>query len=166
MFLSHESFEVSVPPQLARPTCRYFRAMELSLHAAWYLVTFYDTADPMRLLHSFCCSRDRQILDWLRTGPRFVVTSVQQIRPAQGPQAGWEVDLVRRLWTARGIDGQSVLIVEDVDGREYEGLHAEAPNAPLLDRALLAEFDVPQTPPRKPAVRRGRVHAGAKKRRP
>ncbi|TAK78019.1 MAG: hypothetical protein EPO12_13630 [Aquabacterium sp.] len=140
--------------------------MELSLHAAWYLVTFYDTADPMRLLHSFCCSRDRQILDWLRTGPRFVVTSVQQIRPAQGPQAGWEVDLVRRLWTARGIDGQSVLIVEDVDGREYEGLHAEAPNAPLLDRALLAEFDVPQTPPRKPAVRRGRVHAGAKKRRP
>lgn len=140
--------------------------MELSLNAAWYLVTFYETDDPMRLLHSFCCGRERQILDWLRTGPRFAITSVQQIRPAQGPQAGWEMDLVRRLWTATDADGQSVLIVEDVHGREYEGLHAEAPNGPLLDRTVLAEFSAPQTPPHKPAARRSGVHVGSKKRRP
>jgi hypothetical protein len=166
MFISHDSFEVCVPPPLSRPGCRYFEAMELSLHTAWYVVTFYKTDDPMRLLHTFCCGWDRKILDWLQTGPRFVVTSVQQIRPTCGPQAGWAMDCIRRMWTATDADGQEVLILEDVLGQEYEGLRGAAPKAPLLNRTLLAEFGGTKTPPRKPPVRRGRTRPHANKSQP
>lgn len=148
MFISNDAFEVPFPQELSPRGGRFFRAVELSDRSAWYLVTFYATDDPCGLLHTFCCSWDLQILNWLNSGPRFVITAVQQMQPTHGANAGWEMSLIRRIWTAEDEEGRELLIFEDDLGNEYEGLLAERPTGPLSRRTLVAELSVSTRGPR------------------
>lgn len=160
MFISNDAYEQPFPPELSPPGARFFRAVELSDRSAWYLVTFYATDDPYGLLHTFCCSWDMQVLNWLNSGPRFVITAVQQMRPTHGANAGWEMSLIRRVWSAEDAEGQELLIFEDELGNEYEGLLAERPMGPLARRTLVADLSVASKGPR---PRQGRPRAAPRK---
>lgn len=163
MFITNEVFEVPALAALGRLGDRYFRTIELSLRSAWFTVTFQLADDPMKLLHTYCCSWDRQILDWLRGDVGVVITSIQQLRPTGGRQAGWEMRDVRRIWTAWDSSQEmELLIFEDAQGAEYEGWLGEAPRGPLSQRTLVADLDRPAPRARSSdrAPGRGRTRPG------
>lgn len=132
MFITNDVFEVPVPAALGRPGDHYFRTIELGVRCAWFTVTFQLADDPMRPLHTYCCSWDRQVLDLLRGDAGLVIASIQQLRPTGGRQAGWEMHNVRRIWTAWDSQQEmELLIFEDEQGCEFEGWLGEAPRGTL-----------------------------------
>ncbi|MBL0729578.1 hypothetical protein [Piscinibacter sp. HJYY11] len=93
----------------------HYRGMELSVRLPWYIVTCKVDDDGLKLLRSFCCSRDFDLIELLKTQQGRVVASIQRLTPAPSDY-GWVASTVMRVWQARDVSGDVALVTEDEHG--------------------------------------------------
>lgn len=139
MFITHQAFELPFAAVLSVPGTRYHRAVELSLRAPWFLVTFLTEEDGIQFLHSFLCSWDSVLVDVLIDRQIDTVVAVQQIYPLHA-DGRWGMRAIRQVWSARDDGtGERVIVVQADDGQEFDGMMGTLFTQPCGDRKLIAQ---------------------------
>ncbi|TAL13483.1 MAG: hypothetical protein EPO01_21375 [Aquabacterium sp.] len=139
MFITHQAFELPFVAFLSAPGTHYHRAVELSLRAPWFLVTFLTEEDGIQFLHSFLCSWDSVLVDVLIDRQIDTVVAVQQIFPLHA-DGRWGMRAIRQVWSVRdGGTGERVIVLQAEDGQEFDGMMGAPFTQPCDDRKLIAQ---------------------------
>lgn len=141
MFVAVSDYEVPLMTALGGAGEKFFRAMELSVRLPWFLVTALIQDEQDELLHTVCCSWESDLVDLLSVKSKHGILALQQLRPSPLRDGRWELRDVTRVWQAKHPTGQSLVIYQDADGREFCGEFGEAVRAGLTDRSLLFEAE-------------------------
>lgn len=125
MFVTVPDYEFHVPPQLAPPGAKFWRALGISVHAAWFVLTVRPKV-PDALLDTFFLTWDTDVVDAVASLDA-EVRSLICVAPRVNDGAGvWRATQIREIWegTHPASDGRSILFVGE-DGRDYAGLFFE-----------------------------------------
>lgn len=139
MFITHDAFKLPFAAFLSVPGAHYHRAVELSLRAPCFLVTFLSEEDGVDLVHSFLCSWDSVLIDVLIGSEIHTLVAVQQIFPRHA-HGNWGMRAIHRVWSAREVSsGQRIIVLQGDDGQEFGGPMGDLLTQPCTDRRLIAE---------------------------
>lgn len=121
MFVSLPEYQFHVPEELAAPGAFYARALSLSTHAAWFVLTL-RLPEPNPVLETFLLAWDTDAADALKTAPG-QLESLMFVAPQRvGRSYRWVTKDIAEVWRARdpADDSECVLMIAD-DGSEHSG---------------------------------------------
>jgi len=147
MFVSMPEFQFHVPEPLAAPGAFYARAMSLSTHAAWYILTV-RMPEPHGVAETFLLAWDTDVVGALKTSPG-QLESLLFVAPRRvGRRHRWVAKDVVEVWEATdpSDDSECVLMIGE-DGTEHSGYFMEAAKG-LKRRQFIAKTR-PGAPKRK-----------------
>lgn len=102
MFAAPEQFAHNMPIGLAPPDYSYWRAVELTLRAQWYIVTLRVRHEDEWSQRDLLVSWASDLLDVIQPTDRTVVGAIQLMRPDGGlNRDSWSSTSVKRIWIAR-----------------------------------------------------------------
>jgi hypothetical protein len=144
MFVSMPQFQLHVPAPLAAPGAFYARAMSLSSHAAWFVLTV-RTAGPEPSIETFLLAWDSDVVSVLRTSPA-TLESLMFVAPQRsGRNAGWVSERIVEVWEATDpSDSSECVLMVTEDGQEHSGFFMEASNG-IKRGQLVAKVPVSAT---------------------
>ncbi len=126
MFVSMPDFQFHVPEPLGVPGASYSRAMALSTHAAWFVLTVRMTG-PDQSPETFLLSWDFDVVGVLKSS-QGKLESLLFVAPQRiGRRYRWVTKHIVELWEAIDPSDESacVLMVAE-DGQEHSGYFMEA----------------------------------------
>ena len=133
MFAAPEQFAHNMPIGLAPPDYSYWRAVELTLRAQWYIVTLRVRHENEWSQRDFLVSWASDLLDVIQPTDRTVVGAIQLMQPiSDSNKESWSSTCVKRIWTARFATdrGRTLAVFETFDGDRFcdpmEGASAAA----------------------------------------
>jgi len=100
MFAAPEQFAHSMPIGLAPPDYSYWRAVELTLRAPWYIVTLHVREGDAWFQRDLLVSWASDLLDVIQPTDRVDVAAIQLMQPVSGGKS-WKSVSVNKVWTAR-----------------------------------------------------------------
>jgi len=122
MFAAPEQFAHSMPIGLAPPDYSYWRAVELTLRAQWYIVTLrvhdHDGWSQRDLLVSWASD----LLDVIQTTDQMVVAAIHLMQPISGSgKQYWSSISVKKLWIACHTTdrGRTLPVFETTNGDRF-----------------------------------------------
>ena len=122
MFGAPRQFAHHVPAGIAPPGYSYWRAVELTLPAPWYIVGFKEQADDDWVYRDLLVAWTSDLLAVTPSNERTVTVSVQLMRPGREPaEAPWTPVRISKIWKAtEGTKGgRSVAVFEDAAGQRF-----------------------------------------------
>ena len=140
MFVSMPEFQFHVPEPLAAPGAFYARAMSLSTHSAWFVLTI-RLPEPDPLAETFLLAWDTDVVGALKTAPG-KVESLMFVAPQHiGRRYRWVTKEIAEVWEATdpSDDSHCVLMVAE-DGMEHSGYFME-PAKGLQRRQFIAKTE-------------------------
>lgn len=128
MFVSMPEFKFEVPAQLAKPGAFYARAMTLSSHSAWFIVTLRFKA-PEPTTETFLLVWDTDVASVICTAaPEAELMALMFATPHRGGNThGWQTKDIAEVWEATNPaeeDEHCILMVAE-DGTEHSGYFME-----------------------------------------
>ena len=141
MFSASQAFAHRVPAGLAAPGHTYWRALEITLSAQWYIVQMCEGVDGEVMQRDLLVSWTSDLLSIIRG--RGAVTSIQLMEPV--PTRGtapWKSRTLTRIWIAIDpTDGRKeIAVFETVDGcRSCDAMERGSSNG-LVDYRLAWEM--------------------------
>ncbi len=138
MFVSMPEFRFHVPEPLAPPGAFYARAMSLSTHAAWFVLTI-RMPEPEPVAETFLLAWDTDVVGALKTSPGQLESLLFVAPQRVGRLYRWVAKDISEVWEATdpSDDSECVLMVAD-DGQEHSGYFMEAANG-LTRRQFIAK---------------------------
>lgn len=122
MFVSEDKFEFPVPLSSVDPGTTYWRAMSLSLHAPWFLLTFLVGSGDESLKQTVCVAWDSDLIAMIEANPSLKPCGLAYMKPGWACRSGhWESREIRTIWRARDRDDRAVFIFVDAHGVEHSG---------------------------------------------
>lgn len=167
MFTTYPPYEFPIPPGLAHPDARYWRVVELSLHAPWFLLSVEvpDGEAGMSFVRTMIFGWESDLISFIPTVDAGEIKGLVCMVPGwKAPCGQWTSREVREVWLASAGDGHQFLQLIDADGQALDvGLPTE-PDTAVSDRQLLLKFKPRrrrQTASRRPrnSARTGAKHA-------
>lgn len=125
MFVSMPEFQFHVPAPLAAPGAFYARAMTLSTHAAWFILTI-RIMEPEPLSETFLLAWDIDVCGVLKSA-QGKLESLLFVAPQRvGRKYRWVTKHITEIWEATDPTDESecVLMVAE-DGQEHSGYFME-----------------------------------------
>jgi hypothetical protein len=125
MFVSMPDFEFHVPAPLAVPGAFYARAMALSTHSAWFILTT-RTSEPEPTVNTLLLAWDVDVVDVLNSASN-TLESLMFVAPRHsGRTSMWVTKHIAEIWQATDLsdDSECVLMVTE-DGLEHSGYFME-----------------------------------------
>lgn len=120
MFVSEDKFEFPVPLSSVDPGTSYWRAMSLSLHAPWFLLTFLVGSGDESLKHTVCIAWDSDLIAMLEANPSLNPCGLVYMKPGWACRSGhWESREIQTIWRGRDRHGSEVFIFVDAEGIEH-----------------------------------------------
>lgn len=121
MFVSMPEFQFHVPEPLAAPGAFYARAMSLSTHAAWFVLTI-RLPEPDPLAETFLLAWDTDVVDALKTSPGKLESLLFVAPQRAGRRYRWIAREIAEVWEATDPSDESecVLMITE-DGAEHSG---------------------------------------------
>ncbi len=138
MFVSMPEFQFHVPAPLGAPGAFYARAMALSTHAAWFILTI-RILEPEPSSETFLLAWDSDVCSVLKTS-QGTLESLLFVAPQRiGRKYRWVTKHIVELWEATDPrdDSECVLMVAE-DGQEHSGYFMERVKG-VKRRQLIAE---------------------------
>ena len=125
MFVSMPEFQFHVPEPLAAPGAFYARAMSLSTHAAWFVLTI-RMPEPDPVAETFLLAWDVDVVGALKTSPGKLESLLFVAPQRVGRKYRWVTKHIVELWEATDArdDSECVLMVAE-DGQEHSGYFME-----------------------------------------
>jgi hypothetical protein len=133
MFLSLPQYEFQMPEGLAAPGSRYWRAVEMTLHMPWFLLTVehVDAEDKeVRMSYTLCLAWDTDLTDAIRAIDASRVRGLVAMMPAwASPTGQWSSRQITEVWLDINDNGTFVTLT-DVAGEKFDaGIRGEVPAA-------------------------------------
>ena len=146
MFVSMPEFQLRIPKPLAKPGAFYARAMALSTHAAWFVLTVAIN-EPEPSTETFILSWDIDVAEVLKTAPGRLESLLFVAPRRTGRRTSWATKHIVELWEATdpSDDSECILMVAE-DGQEHSGYFME-PSQGVTRNRLIAQVPRP-TPQR------------------
>lgn len=126
MFVSMPEFQLHVPEPLAPPGAFFARAMSLSTHSAWYVLSI-RMPEPDSYNETFLLAWDTDVVGALRSSPG-KLESLLFIAPKRvGRRYRWVAKDIVEIWEATdpSDDSECVLMIGE-DGMEHSGYFMDA----------------------------------------
>ena len=150
MFVSMPEFQFHVPEPLAAPGAFYARAMSLSTHAAWFVLTI-RMPEPDPVAETFLLAWDVDVVGALKTSPGKLESLLFVAPQRVGRRYRWATKDIAEVWEATdpSDDSECVLMVAE-DGLEHSGYFMEAAKG-LKRRQFIAKTrpGAPRAPKRR-----------------
>jgi hypothetical protein len=135
VFVSHPVHEFTVPVQLGHPDARYWRALSLSLNAAWFILST-RMRDAEQTQATVLLAWEADLLEAL-DAPDTDIDSLQAMLPTSGmSQDGPVCVTIKEIWDGfeRGSTEEQCVVFIDSDGERRTGPFLEInPNAVRAD---------------------------------
>lgn len=153
MFVSLPQYKFPFPANLGDPGSQYWRIVELTLHAPWFLLSIVigksEDAD-FNLTQTLCIGWDSDLTDLLRSlEPKRIKGIVCMLPAWQSANGQWTSHEVREVWLCRSTAGESVVLTDSA-GRKFDGEMALDHVAPV-EHELLLSLPPPDTGTRPPS---------------
>ncbi|MDR7269868.1 hypothetical protein J2X20_002526 [Pelomonas saccharophila] len=163
MFLSLPQYEFPMPEGLAEPGSKHWRAMEMTLHVPWFLLTLEHVDLEGRDLatnYTLCIAWETDLADVIKTIGASHVRGLVAMMPAwASPTGQWSSRQITEVWLRTDDQGTSVTLT-DCAGKQFDaGIRGAPPKAGCAGDLLL------QLPSGNPRTRRKRSAATDKARR-
>jgi hypothetical protein len=126
MFVSRPEYEFQFPLSLGPPEEKKWRVIELSLHVAWFLLSFETTHDDedgaFGMTRTLCVAWDSDLADLLHSisieGAH--VKGIVCMLPAwQSPTGDWCARDVSEVWLIHSSQGKRI-VFSDVAGKTFD----------------------------------------------
>lgn len=100
----------------------YWRAVSLSLHAPWFLLTFLVGDGDESLKHTVCVASDVDLVAMIESAPSLKPCGVVYMQPGWASLTGdWMSRHVASIWRVRdAYDAEAFMFLDDA-GNEYSG---------------------------------------------
>lgn len=140
MFVSLSDFEFPIPAGLAEPGSRYWRAVELSLNAPWFVATLCSSDEEQGFRKTILVAWDTdlvQILENMIGG--YLENLLFMVPPWQSTDGRWRPNQIKEIWRAYDVncDNQPALIFKTSDGRQIQGQLGESVSSSMQGHELL-----------------------------
>lgn len=122
MFITMPEFQLHVPVPLAAPGAFYARAMGLTLHCAWYVLTI-RFLDPEPGCETYLMAWDSDVVDTIKSSSGQLETLMIIAPHQERHRCGWLATQIAEVWEAidpEQNDEPHVLMIAE-DDREYSG---------------------------------------------
>lgn len=160
MFISQSDYEFPFPVELTEPGTHFWRAVELSLNATWFVATLcsIDRANGFR--RTLLVSWDTDLVQIQKGLIGGYLEALILMVPAQSDAGGrWISHRITQIWRASDADrgDEPVLLFTTTDGQHLHGQLAEPAAETMCGRQLLITVgqipaDPPCSPSREPKV--------------
>lgn len=129
MFLSLPQYEFPMPEGLGAPGSRHWRAVEMTLHMPWFLLTVEHVAEEdeeVRLSYTLCIAWETDLADAIKTLDTTRVLGLVAMMPAwASPTGQWSSRQITEVWLSSNDDGTFVTL-SDVSGERFDaGIRGE-----------------------------------------
>lgn len=147
MFVSMPEFQFHVPEPLAAPGAFYARAMTLSTHAAWFVLTV-RLPEPEPLAETFLLAWDTDVVGALKTAPGELESLLFVAPQRVGRRYRWVTKQIAEVWEATDpSDASECVLMVAEDGAEHSGYFMEV--AKGLQRRQFIARTAPRAPKRR-----------------
>jgi hypothetical protein len=131
MFQSLPQYEFPMPEGLGAPGSKHWRAVEMTLHMPWFLLTVEHVAeedDEVRMSYTLCIAWDTDLADALKTIDTNRVRGLVAMMPAWASSSGqWSSRQIAEVWLSTNDSGTFVTLT-DVAGEKFDaGVRGEGP---------------------------------------
>ena len=131
MFHSLPQYEFQVPEGLAGPGSKHWRAVVMTLHMPWFLLTLDHVeaeADPVRMSYTLCIAWDTDLADAIRSIDASRVRGLVAMMPAwASPTGQWSSRQITEVWRDVN-DAGTFITLTDVAGEKFDaGVRGKAP---------------------------------------
>lgn len=152
-----------MPEGLGEPGSKHWRAVEMTVHAPWFLLTveLVDAGDEdMRMIHTLCIAWEADLADAIKSLDASRVRGLVAMMPAwASPTGQWSSRQIAEVWLDTN-DAGTFVTLTDVTGERFDaGIRGEPPQTGPAGELLL------QLPPAKPRTLRPRQSGSGRARR-
>ena len=100
MFVTMPHFEQFMPPSLAAPDHKYWRAVTLSLESPWYLFVYEAEYDGEMVPHTTLVAWESTLLEIVATIPPADRRGIARVEKERNPGTRWMVNWIETIWAA------------------------------------------------------------------
>jgi hypothetical protein len=141
MFHSLPQYEFHIPEGLAAPGSKHWRAVVMTLHMPWFLLTLDrvdDEDQEVRMTYTLCVAWDSDLADALKSIDAKRVRGLVAMMPAwASPTGQWSSRQITEVWLDSGDDGTFVTLTDAAGERFDAGIRGEPPRAGPAGQLLL-----------------------------
>jgi hypothetical protein len=140
MFASLSNFEFHIPAGLAEPGTRYWRAVELSLNASWFVATLRSTDEELGFRRTMLVSWDTDLIHIVENMiGGYLEALLFMIPPWRSAGGQWRAHRIEQIWRAYDSDrsDEPLLVFTTSDGEQILGQLGEPPSGTVHGHELL-----------------------------
>jgi len=122
MFAAPQQFAHRMPIGLAPSDYSYWRAVELTIRAQWYIVTLRIREDDDWFKRDLLVSWSSDLMDVIQPTDRAIVTAIQLMHPLSGSnKESWSSIDVKNVWVAHHTTerGRTLPVFEASNGDRF-----------------------------------------------
>ena len=141
MFHSLPQYEFQIPEGLAAPGSKHWRAVVMTLHMPWFLLTLERVDDEdkdVRMSYTLCIAWETDLADAIKSIDANRVRGLVAMMPAwASPTGQWSSRQITEVWLDSGDNGTFVTLTDNAGERFDAGIRGEAPRAGSAGELLL-----------------------------
>ncbi len=144
MFVTEPHHEVTFPAILGADSTRYWRAVRLSLHAIWFVLTVEIADGDLSFVRTACIAKDLDLVDVLENLRDARPRGLLCMLPGRcSPTGLWTAREVGEVWVATTPSEERVVILHDQWGGEFGDQIRARPGQDLSQRRLIVRLRSP-----------------------
>lgn len=143
MFVTEPTHELPFPTTLGTDGSKYWRALRLSVHRTWYLLTMATTSPGEgRPTTSLCLAWDTDVVELLTTDDAVRPLGLALMTPGRSSPTGhWSSHEIHEVWAGISGNGRRLILFRDHAGAEYADGHRLAAGQSVSDRYFIARVE-------------------------
>jgi len=141
MFITQPDHEFLLPIEPGVAGSRHWRAVRLSMHAVWFVLTVEVPDGEVSFVRTICIAWDTDLVDVLESLGDAKAVGLLCMTPGWcSPTGQWSARDVREVWVASASIGRAV-ILRDADGNEFGDQSRTVSSRELSDRRLILRLE-------------------------